>query len=303
MQIVSCLDDLPYIADGVMTIGFFDGFHLGHRKIIDRIKAYSRHVVNRKKIVFTFSNHPIEVIHPERSPSFIQESNFKKTFLKKNEIDYLVMPTFTEEFAQISAKDFLSRVTRKFGFLKLILGDNFRFGYKNLGNIDLIRNFVIDHPRFDLEVIYPVRYHHKIISSTLIRGWVKEGRFSDAAKVLNREFFIENVVFQGERKGSKIGYPTANIEIPEKQIVPRYGVYSGFVEIEDEKFKALIYVGTLKIKKNLKTPAVEAHIIDFDRDIYERKIRVYFSKWIREPVKIENLDQLKDLLEKDKKYL
>lgn len=298
MQVIRNWDDIPYISNGIATIGFFDGFHIGHRTIINRMLSEARHQ-GGETVVFTFYNHPLQVLFPQRAPKLLSPISYKEEYLAEQGVDYLVIPDFTRDFSTIRAGKFLAKLREQFGKLRLLVGSNFRFGYKNEGCIAFMENYAASQEGFDLEAIEPICRGNHIISSSLLRSWVGQGKVKEVSSLLERDFYIENEIVQGDKRGRTIGFPTANVPIPDFQVVPKFGVYLGSACIKNKTYRALIYVGRQKVDKTLARPLVEAHLLDFDQDVYGEEIRINFSSWLREPCKVQNVDELKKLLTGD----
>jgi riboflavin kinase/FMN adenylyltransferase len=298
MEVITRWEDLPYISDGVITIGFFDGFHIGHRKIISQVRQTACHR-GGKSVVFTFQNHPLTVVRPEKAPPLISPVSFKKEFLETQDVDILFIPEFTRDFSIVRPMKFLEMLDQRFGKLKMIVGTDFHFGYKNEGNIAFARSFC-ENRNCSLEVAEPVSYENYRVSSSLIRRWIGEGKMEEISLLLNRDFFIENEVVPGNRRGQKIGFPTVNVPVPPRMAVPAYGVYSGKVRWRDQIYDALIYVGQQKLEETLSKPLVEAHLLGFNGNLYDEKVRVSFSRWLREPRVFHGLEDLKAQLQSDR---
>ncbi len=298
MKVIKYLEDLPYLESGVMAIGFFDGFHVGHRKIVDLVKKMS---VNKKSasVVFTFENHPLSILIPDQAPFLISSFDFKKNFLESKGVDYFIAPDFTEEFSKIKPREFLKILNSKFKKVNIVVGSDFRFGERNQGNIKTIKDYALKNQGMEVLAVEPVLYEGGQVSSSIVRKLIKDGRMDEVCLLLGRDFYVENKVVMGDRIANKIGFPTANINIPVNQIVPEYGVYTGQVELEGYRYKALIYVGRKKLNLELARPHVEAYILDFDKNIYDKNIKIFFHEWIRDPVTIKSIEQLKEQLSLD----
>ncbi|PKL13612.1 MAG: riboflavin biosynthesis protein RibF [Spirochaetae bacterium HGW-Spirochaetae-6] len=301
MQIIRELKDLPRFSRAAMTIGFFDGFHLGHQKLFKLLSNISR-AGKLKRAVFTFAEHPLYFLAPERAPAYISPPYYKEEFLE-GQADYLIIPDFTGEIAEMKPLRFLDWLLEYFGYLELIVGSDFRFGHKNQGHVGTLEEYAAHRPNLNLHVVEPALYQHHKVSSTTIRQLIKEGKMKEVSFLLRRDFFVENEVLHGEGLGRQIGFPTANLEVPSWQVIPRFGVYSGYARVGRRDFRALIYVADNKLAQNKGQVFVEAFLLDFDEDIYGETIRITFSRWHRAPFKIESLTELRSMLAQDLTWL
>lgn len=255
-----------------------------------------------KRAVFTFSGHPLYFLAPERAPAYISPPSYKEEFLE-GQVDYLIIPEFTREIAEMKPLRFLDWLLERFGYLELIVGSDFRFGHRNQGHVGTLEEYAAHHANLNLHVVEPALYQHHKVSSTTIRQLVAEGKTAEVTFLLRRDFFVESEVLHGEGLGRQIGFPTANLEIPSWQVVPRFGVYSGHVRVRRKDFRALIYVSDNKLAQDQGKVFVEAFLLDFNEDIYGEIIRVYFNHWHRAPFKIASLDELRSMLARDLAWL
>ncbi|MDH5680535.1 MAG: bifunctional riboflavin kinase/FAD synthetase [Spirochaetota bacterium] len=296
MKIYDNIADIPFTERGIISIGTFDGLHRGHRKIIDRlIEAGSE--TGRATFVITFSNHPFEVLRPHELPDQIACLDYKINFFRKKGINHLVLIKFTEDFAARSHQDFFADLSAKYGDIRMILGDDFRFGRDNLGDIQYLKD-MSRHSAFSLEIINRSSVSDGMVSSSRIRELIRAGNLELAADYLERHYFMEGVIERGERLGRQIGFPTVNIS-NNVQVRPKNGVYKSRVEIDDNLYPSMTFVGE-KSLSGLSHPVIETHIFNFNREIYQKKIRVHFIRRIRDEMKFRTLDDLKAQLEKDK---
>ena len=296
MKIYDRLIDLPYTKRGVITIGTFDGLHKGHRRIISRLTEAGKET-GRETIVITFSNHPFEVLYPERVPDQIACLDYKINFFRKKGINHLVLIKFTEDFAAHSHEVFFSQLTDLFGDILMILGDDFRFGRGNLGDISYLQKMSVGM-NLSLEIIERSSINDGQVSSSGIRELIRNGNLEKATEYLERHYFIEGVTEKGEQIGRQIGFPTINISNT-RQVMPKNGVYKSEVELDGRFYPAMTFVG----QKSVTTwdhPMIESHIFNFSREIYHKKVRIHFIARIRDEMKFRSLNELKEQLEKDK---
>lgn len=299
MRIFQSLQDYPETQSAVMSIGFFDGFHLGHRKIIDLMKLFSKKL-KAPSVVFTFQNHPLTVLRPSQAPPLIAPPAFKEEFLSGQGVDDLIWAPFTRPFSELEHTEFLDRIHEKFQKLTLILGSNFKFGKNNRGNIETLQEYGALHPDFKVIPVDQVCLDGDRISSTRLRELIGQGNMAQVSRFLNRDFFVEGPVIEGNHLGSRMGFPTANVGLPGYQAVPKLGAYAGKTEVNGVEYAALIYVGQKKLGQNLSKPLIEACLLNFSEMIYQKTIRISFSRFIREPITFNHQQDLKRQLEKDR---
>lgn len=288
------LDEKTYIA-----LGSFDGLHIGHMNLINKTIELAR--ANKvKSMVFTFKNHPLTIINEEMVPKLIMNNKAKTELLKDAGIDILNYVEFNEEFMRISPEKFIENIIGYYNAKGLIVGFNYRFGYKNLGDIELLED-LSNSLGFELSVISPVKVNDEIVSSSRIRHLISEGDITKANRFLNRPFFLEGKVVSGKQLGKKIGFPTINLDYNKSLVLPRGGVYYTVVEYSGKKYKGITNIGYNPTVKDKKL-SIETHIIDFNKDIYNEFVKIYFYKRIRDEKKFESLETLSKQLEKDKNY-
>jgi len=296
MTIINSLQDIPSISSAVVTIGFFDGFHLGHKKIIDTVLSLSKD--KKKSVVITFTNHPLSVISPSKAPKMISPLDYKEEFLSSKKIDYLVLLEFTPSLMKMKAISFINHILEKIKNVEFVIGSDFRFGYKNEGDSFFLKEYSMIK-KFGVIVVPPVIKNGIRVSSSFIRKIITEGKVKEAKNLLGREFFVEGKVAHGDGRGKKIGFPTANIELSSEIIAPKFGVYKGFTIIDSKKYDCFIFVGNKKLGKTLDNTIVEAFIKDFDKNIYDKILRIFFESFIREVINFENTERLIEQIKMD----
>lgn len=289
------LDNGTYIA-----LGSFDGLHIGHMSLISKtVKLAEKN--NAKSMVFTFKNHPLMTINPEVSPKLIMDNNCKLEVLEKSGLDIINMVDFNKSFMRMSTEDFVINLIKHYKVKGLVVGFNYRFGYKNLGDVGLLKKMSNDYD-FSLNIIEPVKYEGQVVSSSFIRNIiVDEGDMKKVNKLLVRPFVIQGTVIKGKQLGRTLGFPTVNLDYHKRFIIPKGGVYYTAVEYEGRTFKGITDVGYNPTTEDNKL-SIETHILDFNEDIYGKDIRVYFIERIRDEKKFNSLHELAEQLKKDKIY-
>jgi len=284
-----------------VTIGTYDGVHLGHKAIIDRLKA----VAAEKGLwstVITFEPHPRNVLaaREDFKVPLLSDAQEKAELLEEQGIERLVVITFDERFAEIDYKKFLYKtLLKKLKMGALIIGYNHTFGKDRKGNYDSLMPFS-EKEDFYLEKVEPLFIKGEKISSTQTRVYLNNGDVENAAKMLGRRYSLRGTVVKGDGRGKELSFPTANISISDREkLVPAHGVYAVDVDVDKEQFKGMMNIGERPTFKD-SLPALEAHIFGLDHDIYDKTIRVYFKKRLRDEKKFDSPEALKKQLKKDK---
>lgn len=298
MEIIYDIFNLKEILKNTyIAIGTFDGVHLGHKKLIESaIKKATEN--NGKSIIFTFSNHPLEIIKKNFSPRNLTSLDEKIELFKNYNIDYLVLQPFNQDFADIEAVDFLKILKEKLSAKEIFVGFNFTFGKSGAGNIDTLKKLT---PTFDIKLseLDPISLNGELISSTLIRTLIATGKIEDANKFLGYNFFATGKVVHGEEIARTLGFPTANIDLSYKSL-PKFGVYGGLILIEgeEEKRNCIINIGeNPTLKPGIIT--FEAHILDYKGDLYGKEVTVELLKFLRPEKKFNSVDELKKAIKND----
>lgn len=300
MKIYHNIDDFVRLNNAVVTIGTFDGVHAGHRKIISGIKELAAET-GGETVLLTFFPHPRMILHPEdESIKMINTIAEKAEMLEELGIDHLIITPFSRDFSNQSAEEYIREIlVNKIGTKTIVIGYDHRFGKDRLGGLDdLLRLGPVYG--FDVVEIPEQDIYEVAISSTRIREALLNGAIELANTFLSYPFFITGHVVRGDQLGRTIGYPTANIVIEEKyKLIPLDGIFAAKVKIGDELYKGMAYIGT-RPTVNGVTRNIEVNIFDFDREIYNQQIRMEFYNFVRDDMKFESLDELKEQIRKDK---
>ncbi len=297
MKIYKHLKEIPFIPRGILTIGFFDGFHLGHQKIFEKMSfLQEQESLSQKsqKIVLTFKKHPLKVLYPQKAPLLISSFDFKVQALQKENIHAVFLPPFTLDFSQIPPLDFLNQLLSYFGFLKIVVGSNFKFGKDNQGDIQTLQNFAQQHQNCEVYAVPQVFYQEDRVSSSYIRSLISQGDLEKVSLLLGRPFFMQGQVQHGQKIGRQIGFPTANIALCnlEHHVIPPFGSYIGQVKLHQKKYPAFLYLGTRKLQEDFLTPFLEVSLFDFHGQLYNQDLKVDFLKLIRLPLQFKNKEEL-----------
>ncbi len=301
MSVFYNISELSQVTNSIVTIGTFDGVHLGHQKIIKRLVELKQKQ-GGEIVLFTFDPHPRKILFPEQKDlKLITTTEEKCDILKQFGVDHVLVYPFTTEFSKMQAQDYISNIIVKGLKTKtLVIGYDHRFGSNREGSIDTLKQFApIYH--FDLEEIPAQEINQLNVSSTRIRKAIEDGDIQTANDFLGYTFFITGEVIKGKQLGRTIGYPTANIFIDNAdKLIPKIGVYAVNVVLKGVTYKGMLNVGTNPTTDFDNKIKIEVNIFDFDADIYGDTLKVEFVKWIRNEEKFANLDELKQALANDK---
>lgn len=298
MKIIRNVADItPELQGAIITIGNFDGIHLGHQKIFKRVIAESRHH-GSESIVITFNPHPKKVIHPERRPFFILAPVEEKlSLIEKAGINATVLIPFSPEFSRTTAEEFVTDILwNRLKIKKVIIGYDYKFGRNKGGNADFLRA-IGTNLGFEVEEIAAIRLGDTIVSSTNIRLSIISGDVAMAAKMLGRPYNVQGIISRGYRRGTEvIGYPTANIE--SEKVIPAIGVYAIIAQLDGKWHQGVINIGYCPTFGNEKITA-EVHLLDFHGDIYGKDMEVFFIDRIRDELHFDSPEQLREQIEQD----
>ncbi len=287
----------------VVTIGAYDGVHLGHQAVIRQVRDKASEL-GCESVVVTFDKHPAAVVRPESAPKLLTDIEQKLELLAATGVDATFIVEFTEEQAHEDPSDFVRRVlVNGLGARLVVVGDDFHFGFRRLGNVALLGDLgrVHDFEVAPIQLISRLDGSGEPVSSTAIRRALTEGKVEVAAQMLGRHFETRGVVVSGDRRGSQIGFPTANIEVPHEMILPMDGVYAGHCTLSDgSRYECAINLGRRPtFVERAAHSILEAHLLDFKGDLYDQRLRVSFERFLRSERKFESLEALKSQLGAD----
>lgn len=286
----------------VITIGTFDGVHLGHRQVISRLKDIADSV-NGESVIFTFYPHPRLIVSPEENTLRLLTTRDEKIDLfREIGIDHLVIFPFTTEFSKLSYEDFVRTIlVGKMHISHLVVGYDHKLGRNREGNYTVLKE-LSKELNFTIEQLDVLLMEDVNISSTKIRQSLETGNVARANRYLGYDYTLTGKVIAGNQLGRKLGFPTANIEtLDEHKLIPHDGVYAVRVKIDNSDYEGMLNIGTRPtISHNADHRSIEVHIFDFNQDIYMHELTLYFVGKIRDEHKFESLDALQDQLKKDK---
>ena len=297
MKVFRSLDDIQNIKETVVALGNFDGIHVGHQELIRRAVKSAR-ITGMKSAVFTFNNHPKNVVAGKRVIKNIMYYDEKVEMMKKMGIDYLFSIDFDYNISHTSPEDFVTEILmNKLKMKEAFCGFNYRFGYQAKGTTDLLMKMG-RRKGFSLHVIDPIKVKGQVVSSTLIRQLIAEGKVDECRLMLGRNYTIGGEVVRGNMIGRTIGFPTSNILIDESMVTPSNGVYITLCDYNFNQYEGVTNVG-IKPTIGDNKRVIETHIFDFDKDIYGREIKVEFIKKIRDEMKFPSVDELAEQIQRD----
>ena len=284
--------------DIVVALGMFDGVHIGHQSIIRRAVELA-HSIKGTPMVFTFSNHPLEVLAPEHTPLLIGSRELRQRILEELGVEVLLELTFTRNLAKRTPEQFLQLLERDFAPRYVVTGPNYTFGRMGKGTG---RMLVREGRRygFRAEVCSAVLQDGRPVSSTRVRALLAEGNLELVNEFLGRPFTYISRVVHGDRRGRALGFPTANLVIPETSAMLPNGAYAVLAEVRGQKYRGLANIGSNPTFEGIRNRRLEVNIQDFSQDIYNELIAVEFLGKLREQQKFSSADHLVRQLRKDR---
>ena len=281
----------------VLTLGVFDGLHLGHQLIMKTVVERA-HAAGGVPTVITFEPHPRAVLHPESAPPLLQTFDQKIEALGVMGIEQTIVIHFDRAFSQINAEDFLRKtVVNRLQAKEVYLGRGFFFGHNRAGNIDLLRR-VSKELGFCADEVPEVRLRGKRIGSTRIREALLQGRVNLARRMLGRPYGVEGPVVGGDERGAKLGFPTANLQ-PHNRVIPRRGVYVTATLIAGRWRLSVTNIGTRPTFGEQSESSVETHVLGWSGNLYADVVRVRFLHRLREERKFGSIDELSAQIKRD----
>jgi riboflavin kinase/FMN adenylyltransferase len=295
--VVTDLQDCPWTTErSVITIGAYDGVHLGHRVVIEQVRRRAEEM-NAKSVVVTFDRHPASVVRPESAPKLLTSTDQKMELLASTGIDAVVVVPFDEQQAAESPESFVDRVlVRCLQTKVIVVGEDFHFGRHRDGNVDLLRKFGAESD-FDVEPVQLVQRLDGVdepVSSTAIRRALAGGDIKRANSMLGRPYEMCGTVFTGDQRGRLLGFPTANVAVPAGMCLPADGVYAGWYERPNgDVHGCAINLGRRPtFYEHADASLLEAHLLDVDVELYGETARVKFAHFLRSERKFDGVDAL-----------
>jgi len=279
-----------------ITIGNFDGVHKGHQALFQRVKQLAEEL-NGESAVVTFDPHPLEVLFPEKAPSFITSHRRKLDLIANCGIDATIVIPFDHKFSEMSAREFVEvLLVEKIGVRAIVVGHDYRFGHGREGDIAFLKQLGAQYG-FKVETVTGVRVDDTVVSSTTIRQLIVSGNIKLANKLLGRSFEVSGTVIPGRKRGVNLGFPTANIRMP-ALTSPRTGVYAVEAEVDGKTYGGAANLGYNPTFGDTDL-SLEAHLFDFSQDIYGKPITIRFIDRLRDELRFSGPDELAAQIGKD----
>lgn len=300
MKVYRHVSEFESSGDTIVTVGTFDGVHIGHQKIIDRINELARQS-GSESVLLTFFPHPRLVLFPDDNElKLLSTLDERIERLEKSGIDHLIVHPFSVEFSRITAIQYVRDIlVKELNVAKLVIGYDHHFGRNREGNLDQLKEMAPEYG-FEVEEIPAQEIEDVNVSSTKIRKALEEGDLCKANEYLGYRYTLSGEVFKGDKIGRSIGFPTANIKPKEEyKLVPGKGVYSVTASFEGKVFRAMANLGSRPTVSQSNRRILEVHLFGFDGDLYGKEITITFVDRIRDEIKFDSLDKLREQLEKD----
>ena len=280
-----------------LTVGVFDGVHRGHQQIIRKLTA-GAHANDAPAVVLTFDPHPASVLGG-REIKCLTLPDERADLLAQFGVDVVITEHFTRELSLITAYDFMTRLKHQLGLKHMLIGYDFALGKGREGNVTRLTEIGAEMG-YNVEVVSALSDESGVISSTAIRKLIEVGNVDEAATLLGRRYNLHGPVIHGDARGRTINVPTANIAYPREKMIPAKGIYACWASLNDQKYLAAINIGTNPtFTPDKETPNVEAHLLDFHREIYGEDLRLEFVARLRDELKFDSVETLLEQIWKD----
>ena len=301
MKTIHGLENFPADEASIVTIGTFDGVHLGHQQILKQLIDTSRKS-KLKSVLLTFFPHPRMVLQPDISMRLIQTIQEREKALQKTGLDYLVIHPFSTEFSRLSADDYVKQIlVEQLNVRKVVVGYDHRFGRNRTASLEDMYHYADIH-EFEVIEINAEKIESTAVSSTKIRKAIDEGNIELANTYLGHSFTIEGMVIDGDKRGRELSYPTANIDLQNQhKIVPKQGVYLVKSKLKGRVVYGMMNIGT-KPTFDTTMPSIEVHFLDWNGNLYGQAVQVELLKWVREERKFSSVEELQTQIQADEQY-
>lgn len=300
MRIFNDLSEVQKAENTVLTLGTFDGLHLGHKKIIEKLKKKAVSL-NCRNFVITFSPHPRNVIGDNNRIKLLTTDEEKIKLFEEFGVENLLIVNFTKEFSQLSSETFFKNfILEKIGLEEIIVGYDHHFGKGRSGDVNTIRKMGIEFG-FDVTTVEAFKINNDPVNSTKIRKALSSGDMKTTNSYLGRSYSFNGLVISGDKRGRQLGFPTANIKIEgDDKLLPVLGIYAVEFSFDNEVHKGLLSIGIRPTFYNSGDIVPEVYLYDFNRDIYDKKVTVKIIEWIRGEEKFPSAEALIEQMQKDK---
>jgi riboflavin kinase/FMN adenylyltransferase len=296
MEIGQELASVTPLGETLLTIGIFDGVHVGHRYLLKKLqeRAAERNLLSG---VVTFSPHPQSVLHPHSQLPWLTSLEDRVGAFQRLGVKIVAVLTFTPKVAQLSAQEFISLIRKHLSMRGILVGPDFALGKGKEGNINMLRALGCELG-FSVDVIPPFKINGEIVSSTLIRRALAEGDMRKVTKLMGRYFYLEGKIIASEKRGRVLGFPTANLDIKPQQALPGNGIYATITHVQGKHFHSATNIG---IRPTFGTgeEKVETHLLNYKGNLYGKDMRVEFVQKLRDEECFSSSEELKAQIEKD----
>jgi riboflavin kinase/FMN adenylyltransferase len=297
MQHYRSLDDIA-LQNSWLTIGVFDGVHRGHQEILSNLTA-GAHQKGAPAVVLTFWPHPAVVLGKRHDLKCLTTPEERAGLFGAMDVDVVITQPFTPDFAALSAFDFMRRVSRNLGLRSLWIGYDFALGHNREGDLDRLTKLGKEFG-YSVQAIGPVKNGGDVLSSSMIRQRIRSGDVTRAADNLGRFYSLSGAVVHGDGRGRKINIPTANIDYPKDKVIPANGVYATWAWVGGKRYPAASNIGiNPTFTPDKQIPNVEAHLLDFDRDLYDQEVKLEFVERLRDELKFSSVEALLEQIRAD----
>ncbi len=282
--------------DTLLTIGVFDGVHLGHKYLISQLKEHAMRQ-NLLAVVVTFRRHPQEVLSPQTKLPFLTDLDERTNLLKNEGVDTIITLPFTREFAQLSAREFVSLLKKYLRMRGIVIGPDFALGRNREGNANTLRTLGQDM-NFSVTVVPPIVINDEVASSTAIRKALADGDMKKVHQLIGRSFSLHGRVTTGAGRGVELGFRTTNLDIDPEQALPADGVYATWAYVDDKAYQSMTNIGKCPtFGYNERT--VEVYILNYDSDLYGRELKIDIIERLRDEKQFDTVEELKKQITED----
>jgi riboflavin kinase/FMN adenylyltransferase len=296
MQIFWSLEDL-HLQDVWLTIGSFDGVHRGHQAIVRRLTAGAK-AASAPAVVLTFHPHPAVVLRDRHGPYYLTSPQERAELLGELGVDVVVIHPFNHEVANLTAREFVSRLHTHLGLKRLVVGHDFALGHNREGDLPTLERLGGEFG-YQLEVIGPISFSDQEVSSSQIRSALLQGDVEQAAVLLGRAFEVSGLVVHGDGRGKQIGIPTANLDVWPERLLPKSGVYACLARVGGREVQAVTNVGVRPTFTAAPAPLVETHLLDYEANLYQEEISLSFIARLRDEQRFSGVPALVAQIQKD----
>jgi riboflavin kinase/FMN adenylyltransferase len=282
----------------VITIGNFDGVHLGHQTLFQMVKERAR-AVGGQSVVITFDPHPIKLMRPDKQLPLLTTTDQKIKLLTDLDLDVIIVHPFSPEFGAMPAREFVQHyLVQRLGAREVVIGHDYRFGRNREGNIALLQTLGAEFG-FPVHVVDAIQVKDKVVSSTLIRNLIKEGQVLASQNFLGRPYEVTGEVIRGQGRGARLlGFPTANLAVDNGLMVPAVGIYAVRAELRGQIYPGVANIGTCPTFGNQEL-SLEVYLMDFDQDIYGERLAVQFIQRLRDEQRFDDVPALVTQIKRD----